>query len=504
MFTIGIDIGTTNCKVCLFQTPNFELIDHYSFRTPKLIDGENTDFDAGLIWKGIVYGLKKIISASDKHVSVSAIAVASVGESGVLLDNQDNIIGPVLTWYDTRPKTQLEEILNVLSNQHIYSVAGIPAHSNYSLNKIKWLLDNIKDSANGEKWLCLAEYIAFKLSGVKRSEYSLASRTMALNLENQQWDHDIIEKAGVSPSLFSPLIRAGQAIGHITDDVAALTGLSSDALVAIGGHDHMCGSVAIGLNNEDQILNSTGTTEGLLVVTQTSNTSQAFYNARVSNGMHVLPELNTLYASLPSAGYAIEWFRTLFELDMPTFLRLVEVLNDQKEADSAQNLDGIFIPHLRGSGPPLRATWSKALIYGLDDKSRPVDILRSIFVGLCFELKNLLDTYETLTQKHYPIVNVIGAACKNPYWLQLKATILNREIVACNVDEAVSKGAAMLAAKAAGFELENANITAAEMTTHFSPEVGELARYQALYTQFYKPLYASKMHSEHLCYGEGK
>jgi sugar (pentulose or hexulose) kinase len=48
--------------------------------------------------------------------------------------------------------------------------------------------------------------------------------------------------------------------------------------------------------------------------------------------------------------------------------------------------------------------------------------------------------YETLTGRHYPIVNVIGAACKNPYWLQLKANILNREIVACNVDEAVSKG----------------------------------------------------------------
>ncbi|MCP5645334.1 FGGY-family carbohydrate kinase, partial [Klebsiella pneumoniae] len=87
-------------------------------------------------------------------------------------------------------------------------------------------------------------------------------------------------------------------------------------------------------------------------------------------------------------------------------------------------LDGVFIPHLRGSGPPDRNTWSRALIYGLDDKSRPEDILRFVFQGLCFELRNLLDLYETLTGKDYPVVNVIGAACKNPYWLQLKANIL--------------------------------------------------------------------------------
>lgn len=504
MFTIGIDIGTTNCKVCLFKLPNFELTDQYSFRTPKLIDGDNTDFDAGLIWKGIIYGLNKVLSSLSQDIKISSIAVASVGESGVLLDKHDNIIGPVLTWYDTRPKTQLDEILNVLSNEKIYEIAGIPAHSNYSINKIKWLQDNIEESSNAEKWLCLAEYIAFKLSGVKRAEYSLASRTMALNLETQDWDHELLEKVGVSASLFSPLVRAGTAIGHVTDEIADLTGLSRDTLVAIGGHDHMCGSVAVGLNHEDQILNSTGTTEGLLVVTESSNTSHEFYNARVSNGMHVLPGLSTLYASLPSAGYAIEWFRTLFELDMPAFLRLVEVLNNEKEYESEKNLEGIFIPHLRGSGPPQRATWSKALLYGLDDKSRPVDILRFIFVGLCFELKNLLDTYEGLTHKHYPVVNVIGAACKNPYWLQLKATILNREIVACNVDEAVSKGAAMLAAKAAGYELENVSLTEMGMTTRFTPDVQELSRYQELYTQFYKPLYESKMLSERQCYGEGK
>jgi sugar (pentulose or hexulose) kinase len=59
-------------------------------------------------------------------------------------------------------------------------------------------------------------------------------------------------------------------------DVAGLTGLADDTTGSIAGHDHMCGSVAVSLNNENQILNSTGTTEGLLVVTEAVNNSKAF------------------------------------------------------------------------------------------------------------------------------------------------------------------------------------------------------------------------------------
>lgn len=501
MYTIGIDIGTTNCKVCLFTIPSLELINQYSFGTPKIEDGENTDFDVHLIWDGVLHGLKTITNNLDNAEQISAVAVASVGESGVLLDNNDNVVGPALTWYDTRPKQQLENIISAMDIEHIYEITGIPAHSNYSVNKIKWLQDNNSNAREGCKWLCLAEFIAFKLSGVKRSEYSLASRTMALNIAEMDWDEQLIHAAELSPSLFSPLVQAGVAIGTVTSDVSERTGLTMDTRVAIAGHDHMCGSVAVGLIREDQILNSTGTTEGLLVVTEAVNNTGRFFRARVSNGVHVLPGLHSLYASLPSAGYAIEWFRNLFELDMPAFLRMVDTLRNERDMAVASEFDGIFIPHLRGSGPPDRNTWSRALIYGLDDKSRPEDVLRFVFQGLCFELRNLLDLYETLTGNNYPVVNVIGAACKNPYWLQLKANILNREIVACNVNEAVSKGAAMLAAKAVGVEVECLSGTSEEQTRRYLPESDVVTHYQAIYTQVYKPLYESKMRTERLCNG---
>lgn len=113
----------------------------------------------------------------------------------------------------------------------------------------------------------------------------------------------------------------------------------------------------------------------------------------------------------------------------------------------------------------------------------------------------MLDLYEALTGRNYPVVNVIGAACKNPYWLQLKANILNREIIACNVDEAVGKGAAMLAAKAVGVDIDSRSVTATEQLMCYLPQSDAAAHYQQIFTQVYKPLYESKMRTEHLCYG---
>ena len=51
-------------------------------------------------------------------------------------------------------------------------------------------------------------------------EYSLASRTMALNIAELNWDEQLINAAELSPSLFSPLVRAGEAIGTVTSGVS--------------------------------------------------------------------------------------------------------------------------------------------------------------------------------------------------------------------------------------------------------------------------------------------
>ena len=59
----------------------------------------------------------------------------------------------------------------------------------------------------------------------------------------------------------------------------------------------------------------------------------------------------------------------------------------------------------------------------------------------------------------------------------------------------------MLAAKAAGVEVECLSGTSEEQTRRYLPESDAVTHYQTIYTQVYKPLYESKMRTERLCNG---
>lgn len=492
MYAIGIDVGTTNCKVCLYQISDLKLIKKHSFVTPKIITEYGSDFDITKLWNGIVEGLGCVAKSVKDPENIASISVASVGEAGVLLDVKDNVIGPVMTWYDTRTQLQLERVISRISESRLYEITGIPAHSNYSLNKILWLMEHIKNQKPAS-WLCMAEYVAFRLSGIKRAEYSLASRTLAFDITQDCWSEEICSAMDIPVSLFSPLVTAGEPIGNLLEELSETTGIPRSAQISISGHDHMVGSVAVGITEEEQILNSTGTTEGLLVVRKKPSATNRYYQSRVSNGHHVLRDAYTLYASLPSAGYAIEWFSNLFNLKPADFNCMTHWLMNKGAAETPS--DSFLIPHLRGSGPPKRTIYAKGLVYGVEDQTDPQEFLKAVFHGLCYELRHLLETYESLTGSHWKSVIVIGAACQNPYWLQLKSTILNREIVACQIPEAVSRGAALLGARGAGYEPGNINLPE-DALVRYQPHKKSAEEFSIVYHQIYKHLYEAKIQIE--------
>lgn len=492
MYAIGIDVGTTNCKVCLYRIAGMELVKKHSFITPKETSEHGSEFAIDGLWQGIVSGLSQLAGAVHDPENIVSISVASVGEAGVLLDAEDNPVGPVMTWYDTRTQPQLERVVSRISESRLYEITGIPAHSNYSLNKILWLMEN-SFGRTPASWLCMAEYVAFRLSGVKRAEYSLASRTLVFDINQGKWSEEICSALNIPVSLFAPLVAAGEPIGNLLADISATTGLSQQVSVSVAGHDHMAGSVAVGLTDEEQILNSTGTTEGLLVVRKHPSATEPYFRARVSNGHHVLREAYTLYASLPSAGYAIEWFSQLFKLKPADFNYMTTWLMNKGAAGTPT--DSFLIPHLRGSGPPKRTIHAKGLVYGVEDQTDPEAFLKAVFHGLCYELRHLLDTYENLTGHHWSSVTVIGAACQNPYWLQLKATILNREIIACQLPEAVSRGAAILGARGAGYDPGETALPE-DALFRYQPDARASESFNRVYQQIYKHLYETKIHIE--------
>lgn len=232
---------------------------------------------------------------------------------------------PLITWYDKRSK----DYIDCLTDEEIrliYQITGLPVHTNYSISKIKWLVDYMLDSSEQTyMWLNIPDLICYLLTGKICTEYSLASRTMAYDITKKCWSQRILDIFKLKEIVnFPKICQAGEIIGY-TDDLDNNDLKSEHISVRIAGHDHMVGAYGIDLK-ENELLNSTGTTEGLLCISQTNFLSRINVSSALSNGVFVNNDYFSLFSSMPTGGSAFKWFNTLFKIDSLEMAELCRIL----------------------------------------------------------------------------------------------------------------------------------------------------------------------------------
>ncbi|GGP12835.1 FGGY-family carbohydrate kinase [Oceanobacillus neutriphilus] len=495
MYIISIDVGTTNTKVCLYQLPDFQLAEVVKFATPQLVKGTETDLDAEQLWGNILKALQKLSDAVKDAQQIKQITVSSFGQAIVLQDRQEKVIPPTIAWFDPRTKAEAQEAKEILGEERIYEVTGINSHSNHSLTKLLWLKRHENTAFKRmHAWTCMSGFIASRLTGVFATDWSLASRTMLFDITKKTWDNKFIEMFELDVETFPHVVESGARVANIKESISEKTGLPKHVTVSIAGHDHMAGSISTGLQKQTEILNSTGTTEGLLLLADKPNLSNEFRKFLISNGCYVLESTYSIYGSMPTAGQSFSWISKIFNKEITDTGRLCDEIYQEYAFSFGSMVERmqVFIPHLRGSGPPIRSTSSKVMIYGLTDQSTDDDILFSMIAGLCFELKQLKGVYEQYLNSKINRIKVIGPAVKNPLWLQLKADILQAEIIAYEEEEAVAKGAAILSSRKQGL-MET--LPEAKIKT-YTPKEERVQILQDFYQNVYVPVYNLKNHLE--------
>lgn len=476
---IGLDVGTTNSKVVLCSLPSCNVIHLVKFKTPKIENGGYVDFDIDGLERDLTSALREC-SVAVPAQSIKFISIASVGESGVLVYPDGTRVVKSIAWFDKRGEEFAAEVYKRDLAFRDYEITGIPAHANYGLFKLLWMREH-GCAVDNAQWLPLGDYVAWWLSGVALQDESLASRTFALDLEKGKASGDILDRYGLPTDMFPELVESGRFRGQIRDFIADETGLPKECQVSVAGHDHMAGSVACGMGDRE-ILNSTGTSEGILLINHEPVLSRQSFDKRLSNGRYVYAGLYSYYASLPTSGFAKEWAAQILGIDSDVYFG--ELPTRLRERYDKREFDGrelFFVPHLRGSGPPVRNIDALGCLYGFNGSTTRDDIIFSVDLGLVFELRNL---YLNMVQGGAcDAAKVIGPAISSPLWMQLKADILGIEVHACNVHEAVARGAVMLTARKAGYGVE-----ASFESTIYQCDVERHAYYKRLFDEVYLPI----------------
>ncbi|MFV0426604.1 MAG: FGGY-family carbohydrate kinase [Beutenbergiaceae bacterium] len=434
--TLTIDIGTTSVKIGLFGARAQVLrVERYS--TPTVRDRWGEIYDMAALRSLIGQFLAAV--PTTERATIDRIAITGVGESGGLVRDDLTLASPMILWHDQRGSNYLERLTDP-DRKLIYQVTGLPAHGNYALGKVAWALEH-SATADVGWWLNVSEYLAAHMTGVRKSEYSFASRTMAFDLRQRAWSEQVCDILGVDVSVFAP-VTAASGGSAVRPEFAREVGLRPDVHVHVAGHDHMVGAVGAQLG-AGEVLNSTGTTEAVLIQRDTPSTDSRSQSLKLANGLAPTGDLYTIFASIPTGGAAFAALQSLLGLDRRGLMsQLGQVFQQYRGGRIDLARIPVVVPHFRGSPPPRKDPAARAAISGLAADTSSAELIFGTFLGLAVQLRQVLGLFPTSAQE----VKVIGPASQNPLWLQLKADLLGLPVQASSRPEVVSRGAQALAA----------------------------------------------------------
>ncbi len=483
---VGLDIGSTNIKAVVFEA-NGTIVARASLKTPTHFPRPGwAYFDPTELWQTTAAVLRDAIAQVDQPARIASVGVASIGETGVLLDAEGMPLYEMIAWYDSRSEEQGARLAEQLGVARIYATTGLAPQAIFSLAKLVWIKENApKQYARAVRWLHVADYITWKLCGEAATDYSVASRTMALDLANRRWAVDLIRDAGVDPALFAPLAQGGTPLATVTSAAASQTGLPTSALVAVGGHDHLCGALAVGAAKPGVLLDSVGTAEALVFTIDKPLVGEHLAEQGYEQGAHVVDGYYGMGA-YRTAGICIDWFRQIAGgVDYAT-------LTAEAAAAPVGSLGVRFVPQMRLPHSPSNDPRARGVFIGLSTDVTRGMMFRAILEGLTFETRNALEPLLHYAGYERPSeIYVIGGVCRNRLFVEIKAAILNQELILANVEEEVATGAALLGGLGAGIYPDAVAASAALhfTRTHIAPDPAMAERYDAIFRNVYQGIY---------------
>ena len=496
MSLMGIDVGTTGCKVVAFDEAGTVLAE--AGREYPLLNPQPGWFELepDLVWSHICECLLAV-NAQLAHDPVSALSISSQGEAVIPVTRDGKVLDNSPVSSDSRNRQQTAQLDESLGVQRLYTVTGQPLSTIYSLPKILWLRDHRPQIFDKSwKFLCYTDFVAMRLGVEPVIDYGMAARTLMFDVRSLDWSDELLAAAGIDRTKVARAVASGTIVGDIPAELAQGFGFHRPVQVVAGGHDQPCGALGAGVLETGTAMYAIGTTEALVAVTAEPHDDLLQHN--VSFYPHVAPDTFITLAGNQTGGRLLRWYRDeLGAAERAIAERegrdVYDVIVEQID-DAPGEL--LLLPYFAGSGTLFSDPLATGAMIGLSFNSQRKDIVRAILEGLTYEQALSLRTLASLDIEINHLT-AVGGGARSDKWIQIKSDITNLPIQVIHTSEAASLGVAMLAGWATGVYSDLAE--AAQQVVHvrktYLPRADRIEHYQrqlTIYAELYqalKPIY---------------
>lgn len=429
----GIDVGTTGCKLTVYNEKG-ELInkEYVSYEVKRSV-GEH-ELDGAVIWDGVKTLIKK---TTERIGNIDAIGVTTFGETFVMLDGEDNILHPSMLYTDPRGT----EEANSFDAEAVMKIAGVKPHAMYSLPKMMWIKKNKPEIYEKAKRIMLFEdYIVYMLTGTAQIDQTLAARTMGLDIRRCEWSGELFRFAGIDTDKMSKVVKSGTSAGKIKPKLEAELGLCGTCIVN-GCHDQAAAAAGSGVFDTGTAVDGTGTVECVTPVFDKIPENKQIYDEGYSVVPYIEDGKYVCYALSFTGGAAVKWFRDNLAKDK-SYKELDAEIDDEPGSI-------LVMPHFSGAANPYMDSFSKAAFLGVTLESTRQDLYKAVMEGVTYEM--------LLNIKHLEKAGIVfeklyaaGGGASSPVWPRMKANILGIPITSIDAPEVGTVGTIMLTGVAVG------------------------------------------------------
>ena len=477
-FIISIDQGTTSSRVILFNTKGkIEFVSQYEFKQYFPKNGW-VEHNPNEIWSTTLKALKNVINKANKiRGHIISIGITNQRETTILWNKKTGKpIYNAIVWQDRRTQEYCKKLKNKKYENDFRKKTGLFIDPYFSATKVRWILDNVKQSkkllkSNNLLFGTVDTFLIWKLTKGKQhlTEATNASRTMLFNINNNKWDHEILKKLNIPKSILPEVKNSADDFGK-TDK--KITGKEIPISAVLG--DQQAAAVGQTCFEKGSIKSTYGT--GAFVIMNTGSKKINSKNKLLTTICYRLNNKTTyaLEGSIFIAGAGVQWLRDKMKL-------IKKAPETEKIARSSNINDGIYIvPAFSGMGAPYWRPDARGLITGLTRDSNWQSLVRATVESVAYQSYDLFNAMNKDGLKPR-IVKIDGGMVANNWFSQFLSDTINLKVIRPKVLETTALGVALFAGYQVGeFKSLNQIKNIWQKDKAFSPKIKNSLRNQLL------------------------
>jgi sugar (pentulose or hexulose) kinase len=494
---LALDNGTQSMRALLFDRrgelvakANVPLDAYYSVQPGW------AEQDPDYFWEMLCNACKQLWQQPGVEKSrVKAVALTTQRGTVVNLDKDGNPLRPAIVWLDQREAGDYGRL--PLAWSLLFKVIGERKTIEYFQRQTEanWLRANQPGIwAATSKYLLLSGYLTYRLVGAHVDSVACQVGYLPFDFRKQRWAANWDWKwaaTGVERSMLPRLVAPAQALGMISAQASAQTGIPIGLPMIAAGADKACEILGSGCVTPELACISFGTSATINI------TSRRYVEAiaLIPPYPSPLPGAYCTEIQIYRGFWLVSWFRDEFGHREQALAKergvAPEKLFDELVAKIPPGSDGLLLQPYWSPGVRIPGPEARGAMIGFSDIHTRAHMYRAILEGLAYALREGKERIEKRSRVRIERIRISGGGSQSDVAMQIAADVFGLPCDRPHTYETAGLGAAIDAAVGLGwypdFDAAIAGMTRVKETFRPQPETQLI--YDRLHERVYRPLY---------------